>query len=109
EVDVATFDATPAGANGAGGVAVQTWAPPATTLAFPAVFPDELEVRIFSTRAGPTLVAAVELVSPGNKDRAEARRAFEAKCVGYLSQGVGLIVVDTVTGRTANLHNELMA
>ncbi len=110
EVDVATFETPPAGANGApqGGVAVETWVPPATALAFPAVFPDELEVRVFSTRAGPTLVAAVELVSPGNKDRAEARRAFEAKCASYLAQGVGLIVVDIVTGRSANLHNELM-
>ncbi len=110
EVDVATFETASSGANGAaeGGVAVQTWAPPATTLVFPAAFPDELEVRVFSTRAGPTLVAAVELVSPGNKDRAEARRALAAKCASYLAQGVGLIVVDIVTGRSANLHNELM-
>jgi len=111
EVDVATFEAASGDANGAagaGGVAVQAWAPPATALAFPAVFPDDVEVRVFSTGAGPTLVAAIELVSPGNKDRPEARRAFAAKCVSYLSQGVGLIVVDTVTGRTANLHDELM-
>ena len=111
EVDVAAFETEPTGANGAGagGVAVQTWAPPATTLAFPAVFPDGLEVRVFNTGAGPTLVAAVELVSPRNKDRPDARRAFAAKCASYLTQGVGLIVVDTVTGRNANLHNELMA
>lgn len=112
EVDVATFDQAPSGTNGAdvgNGVAVATWAPPATDLAFPAVFPDELEVRVFNTRAGPTLVAAIELVSPRNKDRPEARRTFAAKCLSYLSQGVGLIVVDIVTGRTANLHNEVMA
>ena len=111
EVDVATFETPSSGTNGAagaGGVAVETWAPPATTLTFPAVFPDELEVRVFNTRAGPTLVAAIELVSPGNKDRPEARRAFAAKCVSYLSQGVGLIIADIVTGRSANLHNELM-
>jgi hypothetical protein len=110
EVDVATFETAPSGTNGAaeaGGVAVEIWAPP-TMLAFPAVFPDELEVRVFSTLAGPTLVAAIELVSPGNKDRPEARRAFAAKCASYLSQGVGLIIADIVTGRTANLHNELM-
>lgn len=112
EVDIATFEASPAATNGAaagGGVAVETWAPPTTALAFPAVSPDELEVRVFSTRAGPTLVAAIELVSPRNKDRPEAQRTLAAKCVSYLSQGVGLIVVDTVTGRTANLHNEVMA
>ncbi len=59
--------------------------------------------------AGPTLVAAIELVSPGNKDRPEARRLFAAKCANYLSQGVGLIAVDVVTGRTADLHNVMMA
>jgi hypothetical protein len=58
--------------------------------------------------AGPTLVAAIELVSPGNKDRDEARRAFTAKCAAYLQRGIGLIVVDIVTSRHANLHDELM-
>ena len=52
--------------------------------------------------------AAIELVSPGNKDRPEARRAFAAKCAGYLTAGVGLVVVDIVTDRLANLHNELI-
>jgi hypothetical protein len=54
------------------------------------------------------LVAAIELVSPGNKDRAESRRAFAAKCVGYLTQGIGLIIVDVVTNRHANLHDEVV-
>lgn len=36
------------------------------------------------------------------------RRAFAAKCASYLAQGVSLIVVDIVTNRHANLHNELM-
>ena len=48
---------------------------------------------IGSTVTGATLVAAIELVSPGNKDRPEARLAFAAKCVSYLTRGVGLIVV----------------
>ena len=51
---------------------------------------------------------AVELVSPGNKDRATERRAFATKCAGYLYSGIGLIVVDVVTERTANLHNEIV-
>jgi len=71
------------------------------------VFPDSIEVLVFSGEAGPTLVAAVELVSPGNKDRAEYRRAFVQKCATYLRQGVGLIVVDIVTTRLGNLHAEL--
>jgi hypothetical protein len=53
-------------------------------------------------------VAVVELVSPANKDRDEKRRAFAAKCAGYLQRGVGLLVVDVVTSRHANLHNELI-
>jgi hypothetical protein len=54
-------------------------------------------------------VGAIELVSPGNKDRPEARHAFVAKCVAYLTRGIGLIVVDIVTNRLANLHNDLVS
>jgi hypothetical protein len=73
------------------------------------VFPDEIEVQVFSTVTGATLVAAIELVSPDNKDRAQVRQAFTAKCISYLTRGIGLIVVDIVTNRLANLHNELMS
>jgi hypothetical protein len=76
---------------------------------FPSVFPDDFEVQVFSDMLGPTEpVAAIELVSPGNKDRPEARRAFAAKCAAYLQRGIGLIVVDIVTSHHANLHDELM-
>jgi hypothetical protein len=86
EVDVATF-AEGEGASGsrpAVGTALQThaWAPPAAVM--PALFPDDFEVHVFSSVAGPTLVAAIELVGPGNKDRDETRRAFVAKCAAYL-------------------------
>jgi hypothetical protein len=74
----------------------------------PMAFPDTFEVRVFNTSEGLTLVAVVELVSPGNKDRPANRRAFAAKCASYLAQGVSLIVVDVVTNRHVNLHNELM-
>lgn len=50
----------------------------------------------------------VELVSPGNKDRPESRRAFASKSVAYLQRGIGLIVVDIVGDRHFNLHNELL-
>jgi hypothetical protein len=112
EVDVATFDrgsdTTAPRGNGEGGVAVETWAPPATDLVMPSVFPDEIEVQVFESTAGPTLVAAIELVSPSNKDRPDSRRAFVTKCASYLHLGVGLIVVDVVTERLANLHDELI-
>ena len=60
------------------------------------------------TRAGTRLVAAIELVSPGNKDRAGHRQAFAVKCASYLCQGISLIVIDIVTSRRENLHNEIM-
>ena len=111
EVDVASFErrapASTANEN-EGGVAVQTWALPTATLVMPAVFPDEIEVQVFATATGATLVAAIELVSPGNKDRAETRCAFAAKCAGYLQMGIGLVIVDVVTSRQANLHDQLV-
>src|SRR5262249_5708994 len=83
-------------------------APPVPEHTTPAVFPDTFEVRVFSTAAGLTLVGVVELVSPGNKDRPAERLAFATKCASYLAQGVSLIVMDVVTSRDANLHNEIM-
>lgn len=112
EIDVATFEssrsAARAGEGGTATVGIAAWAPPAPDSIMPASFPDIVEVLVFDSESGPTLVAAVELVSPGNKDRADARRAFAAKCAAYLQQGIGLVVVDTVTSRQANLHNELV-
>src|SRR5262245_16323494 len=116
EVDVAaqkeSSNGIPSGSAAAssGGVATLTaeaWAPPAPALEMPAVFPDEMEVLVFESKGGLSLVAAIELVSPGNKDRPEARRAFAMKCLTYLQQGIGLIVVDVVTERHANLHDEM--
>jgi hypothetical protein len=66
-------------------------------------------VQVFATVTGANLVGAIELVSPGNKDRADTRQAFVAKCVSYLTRGIGLIVVDIVTNRLSNLHNEIVA
>ncbi len=112
EIDVATFEpttpATPL--NGTGGVAVApaVWAPPAPRAVVPAAFADDFEVRVFSGRSGPTLVAAIELVSPANKDRPEARRAFAAKCASYLHGGVALVILDVVTDRRATLHHDVL-
>jgi hypothetical protein len=75
----------------------------------PATFPDDMEVQVYSSESGPVLVAAIELVSPGNKDRSETRFAFAAKCASYLQRGIGLIIVDIVTSHHANLHDELVA
>jgi hypothetical protein len=113
EIDVATWEdeaAPPEPAEGGTATAVRpAWAPPKAPHTVPAVFPDTFEVRVFQTTSGRALVGAIELVSPGNKDRPEQRRAFATKCASYLYQGVSLIIIDIVTNRTANLHNELIA
>jgi Protein of unknown function (DUF4058) len=114
EVDIATLTTENRAAeeSGPGGVATaletKVWAPPTATAVMPAVFPDDMEVLIFDSSAGPTLVGAIELVSPGNKDRDDTRRAFAAKCAAYLQRGIGLIIVDIVTSRHFNLHDELV-
>lgn len=110
EVDIASFardSLGPLGGNN-GGVAVATRTLPKATAIMPFVFPDEFEIQVFDTSGGPTLVAAIELVSPANKDRPETRRAFAAKCASLLHLGVGLVVIDVVTSRQANLHDELI-
>jgi hypothetical protein len=116
EVDVATFhsehESTPpsAGNENGGGVATAVWAPPRPTLTIPTDFPtqDIYEVRVYDQNRGSRLVAAVEIVSPGNKDRAEHRQAFISKCAGLLQERVSVVIVDLVTTRTANLYGELL-
>jgi hypothetical protein len=81
--------------------------PPAQTVPFLSTA-QTMQVSIFNTEAGPVLAGAIELVSPANKDRSTHRDAFVSKCETYLCQGIGLVIVDVVTGRKANLHNELL-
>jgi hypothetical protein len=69
---------------------------------------DLVEVKVHHDEEGFRLVAAIELVSPANKDRPSHRRAFAAKCAAYLQQDVSVVVVDVVTERQENLHAELM-
>jgi hypothetical protein len=74
----------------------------------PAFFPDSFKVRVFAGGGGFTLVAAVKLVTPDDKQSADKRRAFAAKCAGYLQQGIALVVIDIVTSCRANLYSETM-
>src|SRR5262245_21287275 len=109
EADVAEFENVHPPSTAKGGVATlpQTFAPPAA-YTIPASFPDAVEVRISDATDRRRLVAVIEFVSPGNKKEANERTSFVAKCCTYLRQGIGLVIVDVVTSRTANLHNELM-
>jgi hypothetical protein len=70
--------------------------------------PDLFEVQVFNDEEGPRLVAAVELISPANKDRPSHRHVFAVKCASYLQQGISVVTVDIVTHRAANLHAELL-
>jgi hypothetical protein len=69
------------------------------------VFPDRFEVLVFRQFGGRQLVAAIELISPGNKDAPETRDAFAMKVCSYLHEAVSVLIVDVVTERLANLHN----
>ena len=95
--------------NGRPDVGVRNWAPDPrpddptagqTPDAVPA--PDTEAVAVFDL--GPHraihidrhghLVAAVEIVSPGNKDRPEFRETYAGRYAGYLCQGVHLLLID---------------
>ncbi len=69
---------------------------------------DEYEVRVYDVRHGRRLVAAIEIVSPSNKDRPESRRAFVAKVAALLQRDVSVSVVDIVTIRQFNLYADLL-
>jgi hypothetical protein len=111
EIDVAAMrspdEAAPA--DGGDGGAVAVWSPPQPVLTARVEYShlEGCEVRVYQELGGAELRAAIELISPANKDRPGTRRTFAAKCAGYLRNGVGLIIVDIVTSRSADLHAEL--
>src|SRR4029077_5214284 len=96
--------------NNGGEVATAVWAPPLPTLAVATDMSDldEYSVRVFATKRAHRLVAAVEIVSPANKDRPEHRRAFVAKCAALLQDHVCVAIVDLVTHRTSNLNSDII-
>ena len=82
--------------------------PPPDRVTPTVITPDIVEVRVTDATAGPTLAAAIEIVSPANKHGPAERAAFVAKCETLVRERVGLIVVDPVTRLNANLHRELL-
>src|SRR5262249_27753360 len=92
------------------GEVAPTWSPPAPGLAVAVELAaaDGVEVHVFADDGDPRLMAAIELVSPRNKDRPQARQAFAVKCVNYLQQGSSVVVIDTVTTRRADLHAAIL-
>ncbi len=120
EIDIGVseeYDSSPGGFDtneGEGGIAMATATvtaiAPQPTLTLETELPeeDEYEVRIYDTRLGRELVAAIELVSPRNKDRPTSRQAFVGKVAGLLQQGICVSIVDLVTNRQSNLYAELL-
>jgi hypothetical protein len=114
EIDVSAFErAEPqtATATASGGsVATAAWTATEPLFAVEADWPDqyEYEVLVFDQERDRRLVAAVELVSPANKDRPESRRALVTKCAALLRQGIAIALVDLVTVRRFNLYAELL-
>ena len=111
QVDVATLhdeEEASAFASSNGGVATAVWAPAKPALVVPTDLADvdTVEIEVFN-EDDARLVAAVELVSPANKDRSSHRHAFVSKCAAYLQKDVSVVVVDVVTERLDNLHAEL--
>ena len=111
EIDVAALREQGAAGTAEGQAAPQSWSPPAPGLAVAVELPavDGVSVQIFADDGDPRLTAAVELLSPRNKDRASARQAFAVKCVGYLQEGASVVVVDTVTTRRADLNAVILS
>jgi hypothetical protein len=117
EIDIAAFERDDAsvshdiGPENNGGVATIAWTATQPVVAVETEVPDfdEYEVRVYDATRGRLLVAAIEIVSPANKDRLEKRNAFVGKCAALLQKGVAVSIVDLVTIREFNLYAELMA
>jgi hypothetical protein len=107
EADVAEYDKRANGARTNGGILTLPDAPPAV-LTLPVTFPDDIEIRVGTSRHEWNLCGVIELLSEGNKKEVREQQAFVMKCAAYLQRGIGVVVVDVVTNRLANLHNHLI-
>ena len=113
EVDVSTYDLDSRdpdtkAASGDGGTATLTALSPTLTVEADLSEQDEYEVRIYDVERGRQLVAALEIVSPSNKDRPDTRELFVGKVVSLLQQGVCVSLVDLVSVRQANLYVDVL-
>jgi len=115
EVDIGTYrdlkPDSPAVGPSEGGIAVATYAPPQPTLTVEPRLPlqDVYEVRIYDSRRHRRLVAAIEIVSPSNKNRPETRTTFVSKVASLLKQDICVSVVDVVTTHDFNLYAEFLS
>jgi hypothetical protein len=108
EVDAGTLE-RPAELVDGSGRSVAVYAPPrpALTVEVDLSQEDLFEIQVYDDTLGD-LVAAIELISPHNKDRPQSRHEFVVKCASLLKAQVSLVLIDIVTERHANLFKDLM-
>lgn len=115
EIDVGTYEDAAEGPTGVdagnGGAAIATYTPPKPTLTLEPRLPnqDVYEVRIYDSRRNRRLVAAIEIVSPSNKDRPETRGTFVSKVAALLKHDICVSIVDVAGTIDFNLYEELMS
>jgi hypothetical protein len=115
EIDIATYVSEPATATYDTPMEKETratakWTPnaPCLTIETDLADYDQYEVRVYDEHRDRRLVAAIELISPANKDRPAHRSQLTAKCAALLRGGVSLVLVDVVTARDVNLYADLL-
>jgi hypothetical protein len=108
EVDVTTYESATAPEADESSASTVTALSPTLTVEADLSEQDEYEVRIYDSEHGRILVAAIEIVSPSNKDRPSTREVFIGKLATLLQQGVCVSIVDLVSVREANLYAELL-
>ena len=93
-----------------GSLALATYAPPKPTITLEPELPEQdiYEVRIYDSRRNRRLIAAVDLVSPSNKDRPERRDTFVAKVATLLKNDICVTIVDIVSTLNFNLYAKLL-
>lgn len=69
---------------------------------------DNYEVLVYDEKRQSRPVAAVEVVSPANKEWPSQRAAFVAKCADLLRKRVSVVMLDIVTTHTSNRYAELL-
>jgi hypothetical protein len=69
---------------------------------------DVYEVLIYEHTNHVRVVAAVEIVSPANKDREDQRSAFVSRCAALLRESVSVVIVDVVTTCNQSLYGEML-
>jgi hypothetical protein len=109
EIDVAALHDRLASEGADPGKGLALWTPPEPALTAAVDLPtvDTVAVQVLYDEGEPRLIAAIELVSPSNKDRPAERLAFATRCVNHLYRRRFVVIIDPVTTRRANLHAEI--